>query len=163
MPRLTPQQVASLTLPPGKTDALYFDDGVPGLAVRLRAGGGKTWTFQYRVGSKQRRLAFGTASALTLSEARKRAALLHAEAKLGRDPAGDKSKARARASETLGAILPLFLARQKERLRPRAFVEVERHLKVHAKRLHHLPLAEIARRDVAGVRSEEHTSELQSL
>jgi integrase len=151
MPRLTPQQIAGLKLPAGKTDLLYFDDAVPGLALRLRAGGRKSWIFQYRVGSKQRRLTFGTASALTPHEARKRAALLHAEAKLGRDPAGDKSRARARASETLGAILPLFLARQKERLRPRALVEVERHLNIHAKRLHHLPLAEIARRDVAGV------------
>jgi integrase len=151
MPRLTPQQVSSLTLPPGKTDLLVFDDVVPGLALRVRAGGRKSWVFQYRVGTKQRRLTFGKASALTPYEARKRAALLHAEAKLGRDPAGDKSRARVRASETLGAILPLFLARQKERLRPRAFIEVERHLKIHAKRLHHLPLVEIARQDVAAV------------
>ena len=103
------------------------------------------------IGNKQRRLAFGTASALTPHEARKRAAVLHAEVKLGRDPSGDKSKLRVRAAETFGAILPLFLARQKERLRPRAFVEVERHLKRHAKRMHHLPLADITRRDVAGV------------
>jgi integrase len=151
MPRLTPQQVSTLTLPPGKTDALYFDDSVPGLALRIRGGGKKSWVFQYRIGNKQRRLAFGTASALTPHEARKRAAVLHAEVKLGRDPSGDKSKARVRAGETFGAILPLFLARQKERLRPRAFVEVERHLKIHAKRLHNLPLADIARRDVAGV------------
>jgi integrase len=151
MPRLTPQQVSTLTLPTGKIDVLVFDDAVPGLALRLRAGGKKSWVFQYRIGNKQRRLAFGAASALTPHEARKRAALLHAEVKLGRDPAGDKSEARVRASETFGAILPVFLARQKERLRPRAFVEVERHLNVHAKRLHHLPLAGIARRDVAGV------------
>jgi integrase len=149
--RLTPQQVSALTLPPGKTDALYFDDAIPGLALRLRAGGKKSWVFQYRIGKKQRRLAFGTAAALTPHEARKRAALLHAEVKLGRDPADEKSKARTRASETFEAILPLFLSRQKERLRPRAYIEVERHLKVHAKRLHHLPLAGIARRDLAGV------------
>jgi integrase len=151
MPRLTPQQVSALTLPPGKTDALHFDDVVPGLALRLRIGGSKAWVFQYRIGSKQRRLNIGAATALTPHEARKRAALLHAEVKLGRDPAGDKSEARARASETFEAILPLFLSRQKERLRPRAYVEVERHLGVHAKRLHHLPLAGVARRDVAGV------------
>jgi hypothetical protein len=54
-------------LPPGKSDALYFDDAVPGLALRRTR-----W--------------------------RKRAALLHAEVKLGRDPAGDKSKARVRAA-----------------------------------------------------------------
>ena len=151
MSRLTPRYVSTLTLPPGKTDALYFDDAVPGLALRLRVGGKKSWVFQYRVGNRQRRLALGAATALTPHEARKRAAVLHAEVKLGRDPAGDKSEAQARASETFQAILPLFLARQKERLRPRAFVEVERHLNTHAKRLHHVPLVEIARRDVAGV------------
>jgi integrase len=147
---MTPREVAALTLPPGKTDALYFDDAVPGLALRLRASGSKAWVFQYRIGSKQRRLNIGAATALTPHEARKKAALLHAEVKLGRDPAGAKSAARARANETFAAVLPLFLSRQKERLRPRAFVEVERHLNVHAKRLHHLPLADIARREVAG-------------
>jgi hypothetical protein len=151
MPRLTPQQVSALTLPLGKTDACVFDDVVPGLAIRLRAGGKKSWVFQYRVGTKQRRLTLGAATALTPHDARKQAARLHAEVKLGHDPAGDKDAARARANETFAAVLPLFLGRQKERLRPRAFIEVERHLNVHAKRLHHLPLAGVARRDVAGV------------
>jgi integrase len=151
MPKLTTQAVFALTLPPGKTDALYFDDDVPGLALRLRAGGSKAWVFQYRIGTRQRRLNIGAASALTPHEARKRAALLHAKVKLGQDPADEKTRARAQANETFGIKLPLFLARQKERLRPRAYVEVERHLRVHAKRLHHLPLAGVARRDVAGV------------
>src|SRR6516165_12066675 len=151
MPKLSPREISTLTLPPGKVDVLHFDDAIPGLALRLRAGGKKSWVFQYRVGTKQRRLSLGSATALHAHEARKRAALLHAEVKLGRDPVGDKTAARARASETFEAILPLFLARQKERLRPRAFVEVERHLTTHAKRLHHMPLVEIARRDVAGV------------
>ena len=150
MPKLTPQAVSALTLPEDKTDALYFDEDVPGLALRLRAGGSKTWTFQYRIGTRQRRLNIGAASALTPHEARKRAALLHAKVKLGQDPADEKTKAQARAHETFGVKLPLFLARR-ARLRPRAFVEVERHLTVHAKRLHHLPLAGVARRDVAGV------------
>jgi integrase len=153
MPRLTPQQVAALRLPPGKSDVLYFDNAVPGLALRLRASGNKSWVFQYRVGNKQRRLVIAAAAALTPHEARKLAARLHAAVKLGDDPVGDKSKARARAGETFGAVLPLFLARQKERLRPRAFVEVERHLKIHAKRLHSTPLADVARRDVAAVLS----------
>jgi integrase len=151
MPKLTSREVAALTLPGGVADALFFDDVVPGLAVRLRAGGKKSWVFQYRAGTKQRRMSLGSATALTAHEARKRASILHAEVKLGHDPAGAKSEARARASETFAAVLPLFLARQKERLRPRAFVEVARHLNTHAKRLHHIPLAEVARRDVAAV------------
>jgi integrase len=151
VPKLSPRDIAALTLPPGKSDALYFDHAIPGLALRLRAGGRKSWVFQYRIGNKQRRLSLGSATALNAHEARKRAALLHAEVKLGGDPAGDKSAARARANETFVSVLPLFLSRQKERLRPRAFAEIERHLKVHGKRLHHLPLADVARRDVAGV------------
>jgi integrase len=151
VPKLSPRDIAALTLPPGKSDALYFDHAIPGLALRLRAGGRKSWVFQYRIGNKQRRLSLGSATALNAHEARKRAALLHAEVKLGGDPAGDKSAARVRANETFASVLPLFLARQNERLRPRAFIEIERHLKVHATRLHHLPLADIARRDVAGV------------
>ena len=96
-------------------------------------------------------LNLGSVSAIPAHEARKLAAKLHAQVKLGQDPVGAKIELVARADETFGAALPLFLARQKERLRPRAYVEVERHLKAHAKRLHVLPLARVTRRDIAAV------------
>jgi integrase len=151
--KLTSREVVALTLPPGKSDVLYFDDDVPGLALRVRSGGKRSWVFQYRVGTKQRRLSLGAASALSLAEVRRRAGLLHAETKLGRDPAGAKEAAQARAGETFEALLGSFLARQREELRPRAFVEVERHLATHARRLHKLPIADITRRDLAVVLS----------
>jgi integrase len=150
---LTPKVVATLTLPPDKADALFPDDAVPGLALRLRAGGNRGWTFQYRIGRKQRRMSLGDASAISLHAVRKIASQLHARVKLGQDPAGEKHAAHVRAGETFGALLPQYLARQRDRLRPRAYVEVERHLAVHAKRLHGMPLASIARRDVAMVLS----------
>jgi integrase len=150
---LTPKVVATLTLPPGKADALFPDDAVPGLALRLRAGGNRGWTFQYRIGRKQRRMSLGDASAISLHAVRKVASQLHARVKLGQDPAGEKHAAHVRAGETFGALLPQYLARRRDRLRPRAYVEVERHLAVHAKRLHGMPLASIARRDVAMVLS----------
>jgi len=150
---LTPKVVAALTLPPGKADVLFPDDAVPGLALRLRAGGNRGWTFQYRIGRKQRRMSLGDASAISLHAVRKVASQLHARVKLGQDPAGEKHAAHVRAGETFGALLPQYLARQRDRLRPRAYVEVERHLAVHAKRLHGMPLASIARRDVATVLS----------
>jgi integrase len=149
--KLTSREVEVLTLPPGKSDVLYFDDDVPGLALRVRSGGKRSWVFQYRVGTKQRRLSLGAASALSLAEVRRRAALLHAETKLGRDPAGTKEAAKARAGETFEALLGSFLARQKEELRPRPFAEVERHLATHARGLRKLPVANITRRDIAGV------------
>jgi integrase len=149
--RLNPRDVTTLPLPPGKTDVLFFDDAVPGLALRVRAAGGRTWVFQYRVAGRQRRMNLGAAAATSVSEARKRASLLYAEVKLGRDPVRNKTEAQARANESFGAILPLFLTRQRERLRSRSLTEVERHLTFHAKRLHQSALKDIARRDIAGV------------
>jgi hypothetical protein len=37
--KLTQATINNLTLPPDKADAIYFDDDVPGLGLRLRAGG----------------------------------------------------------------------------------------------------------------------------
>ena len=149
--KLSQHVVDTLELPPGKDDFIAWDDTVPGLGLRLRKGGSRTWVFWYRVGRQRRKLPIGSAAVITAGEARKQAAILHAEAKLGGDPAGEKAAGKARADETVGAVLPIFLARQKERLRPRAYVEVVRHLNVGAKRLHRLTLADVNRRDVATV------------
>src|SRR5690349_3945282 len=102
--KLTNQKAATLALPSGKSDALFFDDDVPGLALRLRATGSRSWVFQYRHGTQQRRIALGVASALTLTEARRQATRLHAEVRLGADPAGVKARAREQASQTFGAM-----------------------------------------------------------
>ena len=50
--RFTSPSVAKLALPPGKSDHIVFDDGLPGFGVRLRAGGKKVWIAQYRVGTR---------------------------------------------------------------------------------------------------------------
>jgi integrase len=149
--KLSQHAVDTLELPPGKDDFIAWDSEVPGFGLRLRKGGSRTWVFWYRVGRQRRKLPIGSAAAVTAGEARKQAAILHAKVKLGGDPAGAKAAGKARADETVGAVLPIFLARQKERLRPRAYVEVARHLNVGAKRLHRLTLADVTRRDVAAV------------
>jgi integrase len=151
-------EVAALALPKGKSDHLIPDGTVPGLAVRLRTGGGRTWVFSYRIGSKQRRITLGSAKVLSVQEARRRATQLYADSKLGNDPALRKEEAKAQAADTVKAKLPLFLARQQERvrdgsLRQRSYIEIERHLLVHAKRLHAKALADVTRRDVAGLLS----------
>jgi integrase len=147
--KLTQKSVSALTLPPGKSEAIYFDDAVPGLGLRLRAGGAGRWIFQYRVGVRHRRITLGSVSAIPLAQARASAGKLHAGVKLGGDPAGAKAEERARAAETMGAILEPYLARQRARLRLRSLVEVERHLMKHCKPLHGLRLDKIDRRAVA--------------
>src|SRR5215469_4734040 len=98
--KLTQPTVDGLTLPAGKTDVIFFDDDVPGLGLRLRGGGKRSWIFQYGIGSKQRRMTLGTASALTLAAARKTAAELHARVRLGEDPAAAKREGQRRAADT---------------------------------------------------------------
>ena len=46
--------------------------------------------------------------------------------------------------------MPRFLERQRTRLKPRSYVETERHLKVHVKVLHGSPIEAVTRRAIAG-------------
>jgi len=55
---------------------------------------------------------------------------------------------------TLDAVIDKFLARQKERLRPRTFLEVQRHLSVYWKPLHRVHVGSINRAMVASRLSE---------
>ena len=99
--RFTKINIARVAVPSGKSEIIEFDDNVPGFGLRVRSGGSATWIFQYRQGSKQRRLSLGSAAAITAHDARERATELHARVRLGEDPAGQKIESRTRAAETL--------------------------------------------------------------
>jgi integrase len=130
--RLTRPAVARLALPEGKSEAIVFDDGLPGFGVRLRAGGKRVWVAQYRIGSKQRRVTIGTVEAIDPDRARARAKEILARVQLGGDPQTEKAEARARAVLTLGAVADRYVAGPAaDRLKPRSLAEVERHLKSH--------------------------------
>ena len=143
--------IASAQLPEGKSEWKHWDDDIPGFGLRIRKGGGRTLIFQYRQGTKQRKLTLGKASALGIEAARSEARRLHAQVRLGHDPSGNKIEARARAAETLGAKLKPYLEHKRKELRPRSFVEVTRHLMTHAKSLHGLQLAKIDQRSIANL------------
>ncbi|HTC04902.1 MAG TPA: site-specific integrase [Xanthobacteraceae bacterium] len=149
--KLTATTVRSQSLQDGKSEAIFFDDDVPGFGLRVREGGSRSFVFQYKLGTKQRRMALGTATALNFSTTRKTAEQLYARVKLGQDPASDKAEGRLRAAETFIVAANQFLDTLRTRYRPRAFKEIERHLLKHAKSLHELQLAKIDRRDVATV------------
>ena len=55
--KLTVRNTAGLKLPAGKIDHIEFDDDVPGFGVRIRESGNRSWIFQYKVGTQQRRIA----------------------------------------------------------------------------------------------------------
>jgi integrase len=145
--KLTKATIAALTLPRRKSELLVFDADLPGFGVRLREGGSKTWIFQYKLGSKHRRITLGRVSALEPAAAREQASKLHAQVRLGQDPAGLRAESRARADETFGACIRLFLAWQRGRVK--TFRDVERHLVRNLAALHSLPLAKIDQRTIA--------------
>jgi integrase len=149
--KLTTTSLRSLTLPSGKKDHIHWDDDIPGFGLRLREGGSASFVFQYQIGTKQRRMTLGNPSAVSIGNARKTTAELYARVKLGQDPAGEKASAKLKSRETFGAVVQRFLARQRARLRPRSYPEVERYLLKYSKALHGLQLAKIERRDIATV------------
>jgi integrase len=147
--KLTQATTATLTLPDGKSEVITFDDDLPGFGLRIRRGGARSWVYQFKLGTRHRRITLGNAAVLTATQARKTAAELHAMVRLGRDPAGEKAEGRLRAGETMAAAVQAYLALKRGELKPRSYVEVERHLLKHGKPLLGLQLARIDRRTIA--------------
>ena len=142
--------IGRLRLPPGKTDDLVFDSSIHGFAVRLRGGGHRSYVFQYKHGSRTRRLTVGSATAVDFGAACKTAKTPYAQVRLGHDPAGEKEQAKRTASETFEAVVSAqYLPHKRRELRPQSYEDVERHLLRPAKPLHRLRLETVSRRDIA--------------
>lgn len=152
--RLTIKSADGLKLPRGKADHIEFDEDIPGFGLRLREGGSRTWIYQYRIGSKQRRMVLGSAKSVPLALARENASKLEAKVRLGGDPAMDKETARRDADNTFGALVNQYLAARKSEWRPRSEAEIRRHLIVHARPLHRVPITAVSQRNIADLLSE---------
>lgn len=83
--------------PPETGQVDHFDAGYPGLALRVSYGGGKSWTYHYRIQGKQRRMTLGAFPMMTLADARE--ACRDAKSKLDNsiDPAAAKMEAKQAA------------------------------------------------------------------
>ena len=157
--KLTKATIAGLRLPEGKSDAIFFDDDVPGFGLRIRAGGKKTWIVQYRVGKMQRRITLGAVNALDPEKARKAARDRLAQVTLGGDPQREKADARASAAITLGSLVNRYLTFKEGSVRKSTHSETKRYLRDYWKTLHKVPIYEVHRRDIAArltLISEEH-------
>lgn len=146
---LTQKAVAQLKLPDGKSDAIFFDDKIPGFGIRLRAGGSQSWVFQYKFANAQHRMMLGKVSAMKADAARKIAERHHAAIKDGRNPATEKAVRTAQAANRFGQLVEQYMDFKKRTLRPRSLVEVKRHLEVCALPLHKLPVTSIDKTIVA--------------
>ena len=122
-----------------------WDSEVKGFGVRRQLEGA-FYYLRYRLGGRQMMKSIGRhGSPWTPDTARRAAQEALGEVVKGKHPAF----ATKPAGDTFGAALPRFLERQRLKLRPRAFEEVERHLVGHSAPLSKLRLAEIDRRTIA--------------
>jgi Arm DNA-binding domain len=135
--KLSKDTIKALALPEGvRSDYTYFDDKLRGFGVRVRVSGVQRYVVQYSTGRRCRRIVLGTPESLDLSKAREMAKDILAAVRLGRDPAGERQKARADHAQSLGRVLPRYLDYKRATLRSSTFADVERALMVHARPMH---------------------------
>src|SRR5260221_7234051 len=144
----TKSEIATLSLPAGRTDLIQFDDSLPGFGIRLRAGGKRVWIIQYRVAGRQRRVTIGDARKVDLKAARAEEERRFAEITLGHDPQADKAAAKAKAAVTMGPLADRYLALKKPRVRNNTYVADDRYLTTYWKPLRNSPVESINRRAV---------------
>jgi integrase len=151
--KLIKKAVEALMLPAGKTDAIFFDEDLPGFGYRLRQSGdkvGRSWVAQYRHAGQTRRITLGSAAVLTSEQARDEAKRILAQATLRQDPASERKRRDAADRFTLAALAEQYLRAKKPEVRGRTFTEVQRYLQSsYFKPLHNIPVDAITRRDVA--------------
>src|SRR5262245_56002393 len=121
-----------------QADAIYYDDDLPGFGLRIREGGSRNYVVRYRLGGAERRFTIGSASALRLDDARKRARKALVAIDEGKDPTAEKAAKREAASLTLGAVAADYLEATASSHKPRSHVECTRHLNKAWKPLHGL-------------------------
>jgi integrase len=139
------EKVVGRLLPKGKVDHIIFDTAIPGFGLRMREGGTRTWIFQYKLAGTSYRMKLGRAASMKAEEARKLALRHHNSVQQGGNPAAEKEASKVQAAKTFGDLVQRYLEFKKPELRPRSYVEVERHLDTYAEPLHRLPVASIDR------------------
>jgi integrase len=148
--KLDAKTVASLTLPDGKPDVIFFDDELSGFGIRVRAGGHRSWIAQYRARGRTRRQTIGSVEKLIPIEARKAARKILAKVELGEDPQGTKQEQRRQAVHTLRSVAEAYLEAKASELRPSSLRVTRLYLTGrYFKPLHTTSIVAISHPDVA--------------
>ena len=136
-------------LKPTKADAVYYDDDLPGFGLRIREGGSRNYVVRYRLGGQERRHTIGSASVLTLTEARQKARKALVAINEGRDPTAEKADKKVAASLMLSSVARDYLESVEPGMKPRSFLECTRHINKAWKSLHGLAVGAVSRSTVA--------------
>jgi integrase len=125
-----------------------WDTTVSGFGVR-RQTTAAVYVLKYRSGGRQRFLTIGKHGPLTPDKARREAKRLLGEVATGSDPATAKAEAKSAQADTLASVIEAYLADAASRLRPRSFIETQRHLRIAWAPLHNVSVFSLTRRQVA--------------
>jgi integrase len=147
--KFTEANVKSFKTPAGKSDHIEFDDSMPGFGLRVRGSGQKYYIAQYRVGKKSGRATLGNASKVMLADAKAHAKKMFDLVAAKVNPATQRTKAAAKASQTFDRYIDPFLADFKAEWSEKYYNDNSRALKIHFKGLHGMPLDDIQIADVA--------------
>lgn len=142
------------TLPAGpKGDAIYPDadskQGVPGLYLRVRKSGSRTFVIQWRQGDFQRRSTVGKVGVLTLDDARKKARKLLVGIDEGHDPVAAKARAKVTDKLLFEAVAKEYLAAREADMKASSLDQCTRHLQLYFKPFNRLAITKIDRALVA--------------
>ena len=130
--KLDAPTLKTLTLPPDKREAKYFDERLPGHGVRLRHPTDQSrwrWITQTDIAGRTQIITNGAVPLLTPGQAFNRSRDLLASVRVGENPAEAKRLNRRQAGETFGgAILKRYLISRQHDCRQNTFKQVERRL-----------------------------------
>jgi integrase len=126
-----------------------WDSVVKGFGAR-RQTDGVFYYVRYRLNGRQHIKSLGRHGSPLTPDIGRNAA----KTKLGIAAAGTDPFAQPLAAETFAREVTRYLERKQATLKPRSYVEVQRHLLNHAKPLHRLRLGEIDRRTIAALLAE---------
>jgi integrase len=147
--KLSAANVKNLTVPPGRTEAVFFDDDVKGFGVRVKATGARSYVMCWKIAGDHRRITIGSIGDIDFGKAKKRAGDIKAAVRLGDDPSTEIKTNKLNAAQTFESTAAQFLDTLRARYRPGSFKEIERHLTKHADDLNKKPVAKITRHDIA--------------
>jgi integrase len=148
MTKLTNENVRTLPAGP-KGDAIYPDadskQGVPGLYLRVRKSGARTYVIQWRQAGGQRRSTVGKVGVLTLDDARKKARKLLVGIDEGNDPIAAKARAKVSDKLLFEATAKEYLEARAEDMKASSLDQCRRHLKLYFKPFNRLAIGKIDR------------------
>jgi integrase len=143
--RLTKSEIAKLPRP-SAGQAFYRDDKLRGFAVRVTAGGTKSFVLEKLIHRRVRRITLGRCNEIAVETARRQAQKLLGQIAEGRDPVAERKRTAA-SGATLSDVFDSYLAQRN--LKPRTAVDYRRIVEVGFADWQRKPLASITRDGVA--------------